>query len=394
MNTKKINSQVQLYPHYPSVEAKLYLRKIFTKYLIKINSKIKMATFKEFFLMWMIMQQINKSRNIIVNFLKEKKLLFDIKKRIIILKILKARNDSAKKIQTNYNNHKLYLLVHIIAHHVSGCYTVSPSLNNISKINIKIFTNSENKAEYTIIPMEFCSIRKKFVLDIQKNKFNPNHKTLYFVFIYRGKNYYDPNYDITYLQGEKVNTINFEKLDKKLIGLGNTIYSPENMKNYRKFFSNIRKLSLENSDIYYKKEFKNRSPLKPKTIKSKKNLKLNMNKIRRNIFDTNDEENKNYERPNKTHMKMISYKGKNFLRHHSSDYNYIINDIKSLYNNTESNILQFSQRRRKISSILKNKIDKSGRTLSSNKNNITERNLSSSNSLKNVVSFGETNYCN
>ena len=68
MNTKKFNSQVQLYPRYSPATAKAHLYKMFRKYLIKKASKIKMITFKEFFLMWLIMQQIHKSKNIIVNF--------------------------------------------------------------------------------------------------------------------------------------------------------------------------------------------------------------------------------------------------------------------------------------------------------------------------------------
>ena len=398
MNTKKFNSQVQLYPRYSPATAKAHLYKMFRKYFIKKAPKIKMITFKEFFLMWLIMQQIHKSKNIIVNFLKQKNTLFDLKKRIIILKIVKTRNDSAKKIQINYNKHKLYLLVHIIAHHVSGCYTISPSLENITKIDIKIFINSKDKNEYKIIHMEFCSIRKKFVLDIPKNKFVPDYKKLFFVFIYRGKKYYDPNYDITYLQGEKVNTIDFEKLDKNLNDLENNIYSPEKMKDYCKIFSNIRKISLENSEISDKNEFKSRTPLKPKTIICKDEIKIDENKIRRSILkDLIDGENENNRitKNIKANMKMNLNNGNNLLsEYHSNDNNIYSGNIKYLHNNTEPNILRFSQRRRKKSSILKNSIDKSGRTLSSNKNRKISHKRNSSNPLKNFVSFGEINYCN
>ena len=97
-----------------------------------------------------------------------KKDLLELKRKIIIYRIKKLRNESALKIQKMWNIYQIRLKAHKIAHHVQGCYTISPDLKNACKIYIKIFTNELIKEEYQIQRLKYCPIRNAFVIDIPK----------------------------------------------------------------------------------------------------------------------------------------------------------------------------------------------------------------------------------
>ena len=151
--------------------------------------------------------------------------LLKIKQKLLIHRIKQLRNNSALKIQTMWNRYQTRLKVHKTAHHVQGCYTISPNIKNVTKVSIKIFTNELNKDEFTILPLRFCQIRKSFVIDIPKNKFYTKKKLLRFNFIYKNNIFFDDNYDQVLYFNEMVHEVDFSLYDKKQKILEETVYN-------------------------------------------------------------------------------------------------------------------------------------------------------------------------
>ena len=151
--------------------------------------------------------------------------LLNIKQKLLIHRIKQLRNNSALKIQTMWNRYQTRLKVHKIAHHVQGCYTISPNIKNVTKVSIKIFTNELNKDEFTILPLRFCQIRKSFVIDIPKNKFFTKKKLLRFNFIYKNNIFFDDNYDQVLYFNEMVHEVDLSLYDKKQKILEETVYN-------------------------------------------------------------------------------------------------------------------------------------------------------------------------
>ena len=156
-----------------------------------------------------------KSKEKIVNFFRNKRELFKIKQNIIILRILKQREISAMKIQNCWKQYLLHLAVHKLAHHVHGCYTISPSMSNVTKICIKIYTSDFNNSDFKIIPLRYCPIRKSFIIDIPKNKFCGVKKLLHFNFLYKNEIFFDDNYQKIFFIDDYVHELNLAHLDKK-----------------------------------------------------------------------------------------------------------------------------------------------------------------------------------
>ena len=202
-----------------------------------------------------------------------------LKAKIIIYRIKKMRNDSALKIQKMWNKYQTRLKVHKIAHHVRGCYTISPSIKNITKISIKIFTNEFNKNEFKILPLRFCPIRKSFVIDIPKNKFYTQKKILKFNFIRKDSSiFYDENYKKIFYFDEYVHEIDFSLYDKNQKILDETIYN----------FQKLKPLILSSKDSNYlstedEKENSENSTLTPD--------KFEKNERKFYFTETRDEEN-------------------------------------------------------------------------------------------------------
>jgi hypothetical protein len=151
--------------------------------------------------------------------------LLKIKQKLLIHRIKQLRNNSALKIQTMWSRYLTRLKVHKTAHHVQGCYTISPNIKNVTKVSIKIFTNELNKDEFTILPLKFCQIRKSFVIDIPKNKFYTKKKLLRFNFIYKNNIFFDDNYDQVLYFNEMVHQVDFSLYDKKQKILEETVYN-------------------------------------------------------------------------------------------------------------------------------------------------------------------------
>ena len=151
--------------------------------------------------------------------------LLKIKQKLLIHRIKQLRNNSALKIQTMWSRYLTRLKVHKTAHHVQGCYTISPNIKNVTKVSIKIFTNELNKDEFTILPLRFCQIRKSFVIDIPKNKFYTKKKLLRFNFIYKNNIFFDDNYEQVLYFNEMVHEVDFSLYDKKQKILEETVYN-------------------------------------------------------------------------------------------------------------------------------------------------------------------------
>ena len=215
--------------------------------------------------------------------------LLYLKQRLLVHRIRQLRNSSALKIQGMWNRYQTRLKVHKLAHRVRGCYTISPSVKNVTKIYIKIFTNELNKDEFKIMQLHFCQIRKSFVIDIPKNKFYTKKKLLRFNFIYKNKIFFDDNYDQVLFFNEKVHQVDLSIYDKKQKSLDDTIYNMNLIKKM-KIFPNSSKdvnyyLSTEDE-----KESSENSNLTPDKIGKKENkFTFSDNKIEEN--DEEDEYN-------------------------------------------------------------------------------------------------------
>ena len=141
--------------------------------------------------------------------------LLELKKRIIIYRIKKLRNDSALLIQKMWGKYLKKLNIHKLAHHLTGCYTVSISSKGRTKAFIKIFCDETNKDCYKIQRLRYCPIRNCFAIDIPKNKFYTPKKIMHFIFLNRNKEkFFDENYKKVYFVNEYVHQIDFSCYDK------------------------------------------------------------------------------------------------------------------------------------------------------------------------------------
>ena len=141
--------------------------------------------------------------------------LLELKKRIIIYRIKKFRNESAIKIQKMWNKYVNMLSIHKLAHHLTGCYTIYLESKGRTKVFIKIFCDESNKDVFHICSMRFCPIRKCFVLDIPKNKFFTQKKIMHFIFLNRkNESFYDDNYEKAFFFNECVHKVDFSVIDK------------------------------------------------------------------------------------------------------------------------------------------------------------------------------------
>lgn len=172
---------------------------------------------------------------------KNKKELLELKHKIIVYRIKKLRNESASKIQKMWNRYVIRLKVHKLAHHVRGCYTISPDIRCACKIYIKIFTNELKKEEYQIKKLKYCPIRNCFVIDIPKNKFYTSKKIMHFNFIKNNEIFFDNKYDKVLYLNNYVHQVDFSLYDKRQKILDETIYSiNELFPKYKIFNSNSK----------------------------------------------------------------------------------------------------------------------------------------------------------
>ena len=72
-----------------------------------------------------------------------------------------------------WNKYIKKLSIHKLAHHLTGCYTVSTPAKGMTRAFIKIFRDEKNEDSYEIVPLRYCQIRNCFAYDVHKNKFIP-----------------------------------------------------------------------------------------------------------------------------------------------------------------------------------------------------------------------------
>jgi len=143
--------------------------------------------------------------------------LLELKKKIIIYRIKKLRNESAIKIQKMWNKYLNKLNIHKLSHHLSGCYTIYLASKGKTRVFIKIFYDEANKDNYTIHSMRFCPIRNCFTLDIPKNKFYTKKKVMHFIFMTKEKEiFYDDSYEKVFFFNEYVHRVDFSIIDKNV----------------------------------------------------------------------------------------------------------------------------------------------------------------------------------
>ena len=171
--------------------------------------------------------------------------LLELKKRIIIYRIKKFRNESAIKIQKMWNKYINKLSIHKLAHHLTGCYTIYLESKGRTKVFIKIFCDESNKDVFHICSMRFCPIRKCFVLDIPKNKFFTQKKIMHFIFLNRkNESFYDDNYEKAFFFNEYVHKVDFSVIDKNQKKLEEK-KKKEKIKSENSKHSDINNLSTE-----------------------------------------------------------------------------------------------------------------------------------------------------
>ena len=134
---------------------------------------------------------------------------------MIIQRIVKFREESAKLIQKNYRHHLIQKNLSKILEKHNNNYSVYPSKKPKETISIKLFTDLRNARMYKILPVHFCKVRNCYVFDIPKNKFPSHKKIMRFNFIIDNFEYLDSDYKIVEFGDEKVNQVDFKLFDKK-----------------------------------------------------------------------------------------------------------------------------------------------------------------------------------
>ena len=173
--------------------------------------------------------------------------LLELKRRIIIYRIKKLRNESALLIQKMWNKYINKLKIHKLSHHLTGCYTLYLEPKGKTKVFIKVYCDESNKDAFKICKMDFCPIRKCFVFDIPKNKFFTHKKIMHFIFLNRNKEpFYDDNYEKAFFFNEYIHIVDFSVIDKNQKILEETKKKEKShLKNYKHTHNDINTLSTE-----------------------------------------------------------------------------------------------------------------------------------------------------
>ena len=216
--------------------------------------------------------------------------LIDLKKKIIIYRIKKIRNESALKIQNMWNKYMNKIYIHKLYHHLTGCYTVYLTSKCMTKAFIKIFYDERNKNKFKIKKLHFCPIRKCFVFDVPKNKFYTKRKVMHFIFLNRDKKeFYDENYEKVYFFNECVHRVDFSYIDKNQKKL------EENSKK-EKEKENSKNSDINNTSTEDEKDYSEKKTLTPTINKS---FKFKFASKAKDINDDDEEDEYSGLRPNK-----------------------------------------------------------------------------------------------
>lgn len=182
----------------------------------------------------------------IQSFVRKYQIQKKLKEFFIINKILLIRKLSLKKIINNYLNFKRFATLKKLINKVKNCYSISPSINNVTNISIKVFYDQRNYKKFKIFKLNFCPIRKKYVFDIPKKKFIKSNKIFRFVFLINNKIFIDKHYKCILINGIIINTINFKEIDEKINFLNKTIYKDIILKN---MFNQMKLVSSDSTNF-------------------------------------------------------------------------------------------------------------------------------------------------
>ena len=224
----------------------------FEKLLNNLKKYLLILNIKKSILILEILKKRNESKEKIQNYIlnkyktqKHKKTIIKEKNYIIIEKILKKRIEAVNLIRKNYLNHSRWLKLHFMYKKAQGCYTIFPSIKNVTNIKIKIYTNNL-LSEFCTFPLIYCPYRNCYFIDIKKNKFI-NCKILRFHFIVNKRIFIDSHYKSKEINGIFVNEIDFKEYDKRIEKI-NYKYNKIHGFDYLYYNDNhIRKLSIDSN---------------------------------------------------------------------------------------------------------------------------------------------------
>ncbi len=147
-----------------------------------------------------------------------------MKKQLLFAQIKNQMINSIEKIKKNINHYILKKKIKKIIQKQYSHYTIYSSIKNVTRIDIKIYVDYVKLEKFKIFPMNYCSIRKIFYINIPKSKFIKSNKTIRFNFIINGNKILDKSYIQKIYNGENVNEYNFIEYDNRIKLLNNTIY--------------------------------------------------------------------------------------------------------------------------------------------------------------------------
>ena len=220
----------------------------------------------------------------IIRAYKNYKLINKIKKEFVVRKILAERKKAIIKIQNNFKQYLRRLKLKTILKKENKCYTIiCCNKTNVTKVSVKIFIDYQDTNKTMILPMQYCPLRKYFVLQIPKTKFvlaDQNNKIVRFNFLYKGNIFFDEEqYSIVDFKGKRVHEINFSQFDERKCQLINKMNLNENTLVFTKQKSHYIKkeslLSFSSDDDNEKNGLRKKSKdsngnIKPKFERNKK----------------------------------------------------------------------------------------------------------------------------
>jgi len=267
---------------------------------------------KSEFLIKQILIKRNESIIKIQNFIRKIQFQKKLKEYSILKKIILIRKIAVNKIINNYLDFKRFTALKKLINKVKNCYSISPSIDNITNIFIKVFYNQRNYKKYKIFKLNFCPIRNKYVFDIPKKKFIKSNKNFKFIFLINNKPFIDKNYKCILINGIIMNSINFKEYDEKINLLNKTVYNNIIFKN---MLNNMKSFSSDSTNFDSEEENNNNNNSKKGYFllynKNKFNLLYNKNLIINNKKLINDSINKNNNITPKSILKTKTRKNNN-----------------------------------------------------------------------------------
>lgn len=155
----------------------------------------------------------------------------EVRKKLLIQRILRFRENSAVIIQKNFKQYINHQNLLSLLQKRKNYYSVYPSIKPKLTIFIKLYTDLRNPLIFKMLHVKFCKIRNCYSFDIPKNKFPSHKKIMRFIFVIDNEEIIDQAYKSVFFGKELVNQIDFKLYDKKIQRL-NRFY--DTLTNYKK----------------------------------------------------------------------------------------------------------------------------------------------------------------